>query len=125
MKYTQTEKEKIHANLDAIKSYIQREIQPHITDKITVDFGNMKTYMNGDRENEFHLYVCPKEITCRIGGLCFDFEKSEAISYSATAYNQLEYAVELIKDWQGIKSILNTAIQRENDTRNAINNFYI
>ena len=125
MVYTQAEKEKIHANLDAIKAYIQREIQPNITDRVVVDFGNMKSYLNGDREKEYHLYVSPKSLSCRIGGLGFDFVNAGESSYSATAYTQLDYAVELIRDWQSIKSILNTAIQRENDTRNAINNFYI
>lgn len=126
MKYTAAEKAKIHANLDAIKAYIEREIQPNITGDITVDFGEMKTYYRGDREREFHLYVRNNSISGRSGGLGLSFDKDdERSSLSSTVYEWIDYAVALIREWHNIKAILLTAVANENETRNMINNFHI
>ena len=126
MKYTQAEKEKICANLDAIKSYIERNVQPNITGDITVDFGEMKTYCNGDREKEFHLYVRPNRISGRIGGLGLEFEREyKSSSLTSTVYAHMDYAIALLREWHNIKATLHTAVQYENETRNLINNFNI
>jgi hypothetical protein len=126
MKYTQAEKEKIHANLDAIKAYIEREIQPNITGDITVDFGEMKTYYHGDREREFHLYVRPNRISGRSGGLGLEFEREyKSQSLVSTVYAHMDYAIALLKEWHNIKATLHTAVAHENETRNMINNFHI
>ena len=125
MTYTQAEKEKIYANLDAIKSYIETNIQPHITSKVEVDFGAIKGYIDGTRENEFHIYVYPDGICGRIGGLGISFERNPKDIYKPTAYKHLDFAVGLIKEWHMIKSTLHTAVQKEAEIRNAINNFEI
>ena len=127
MKYTQAEREKIHANLDAIKDYIKREIQPHISSQITVDFGQMKDYYPyGEREREFHLYVSPNNISGRSGGLGLEFDKEyKSSSLSSTVYNHLDYAVRLLKEWYSIKATLIAAVKNEAETRNVINNFEV
>ena len=125
MKYTQAEKERIYANLDAIKAYIEREIQPRITSQVTVDFGETKSYADWSREKEFHIYVYPEGIRGRIGGLGISFEKNPADKYEPTAYKHLDFAVGLIREWQSVKAILITAVQNEAETRNAINNFEV
>ena len=126
MKYTTAEKEKIYESLIAINDYIEREIQPNITSSITVDFGTIKSYVDGTREKEFHLYVSPKSISCRQGGLGFDYAKtSTRNSTNTTVYSNYEYAVALMKEWHNIKATLHTAVANENETRNMINNFHI
>jgi hypothetical protein len=126
MTYTQAEREKIHANLDAIKAYIEREIQPHITSRVTVDFGSIESYLDGTRENKFHIYVYPDGVRGRTGGLGFGFEKLKpGEPYMATAYNQWDYAVGLLKAWRSIKATLHTSIEHEKATRNMINNFEV
>lgn len=125
MKYTPEEREKIYANLDAIKAYIEREIQPKITSKIEVDFGEIKSYLDWSKENEFHLYVYPEGIRGRIGGLGISFEKNPEDKYEPTAYKHLDYAIGLLREWHNIKATLHTAVVNENETRNMINNFHI
>lgn len=126
MLYNQDEREKICAHLDAIKAYIEREIQPKITSEVKVDFGQMKTYYHGDREKEFHLYVSPRNISGRIGGLGLNFERTPtSSSYGATAYQHLDYVVGLLQEWHSIKATLHTAVQKEAETRNVINNFEV
>lgn len=125
MKYTAEEREKIYANLDAIKAYIEREIQSKITSKIQVNFGEVKSYLDWSREKEFHLYVYPEGIRGRIGNLGISFEKNPEDKYEATAYKHIEYAVGLLREWYNIKATLHTAVANENETRNMINNFHI
>lgn len=126
MTYTQAEREKIHRNIDAIKAYIEEYIQLNISDRIEVDFGQTKSYMDGTREKEFHLYVSPTSISCRQGGLGFDFEKKSTRSSTlTTVYTNLEYAIALLKNWHSIKATLNTAIAHEKATREMINNFEV
>lgn len=126
MTYTQAEREKIAENLIAIQNYIEEYIQPNITSSITVDFGHTKNYMDGTREKEFHLYVSPTSLSCRQGGLGFDYAKtSQRSSTCTTVYSNLEYAVALIKEWRTIKATLNTAIEHEKATREMINNFEV
>lgn len=125
MTYTQAEKEKIYANLDAIKVYIEREIQPHITSKVTVDFGQVKSYADWSREKEFHIYVYPEGMRGRIGGLCISFEKNPKDEYEPTAYKHLDFAVGLLEEWQSIKATLHTSVQNEANTRARINNFCV
>lgn len=125
MMYTPEEKNKIHENLDKIKEYLET-LQPKIRDRITVDFGKMCTYANFDRERKFHLYVDKDKICGRSGGLGMEYTR-ESISSStrASIYNHLDYAVELIQNWQSIKMEINTKIAQQNTTIAAINNFEI
>lgn len=125
MLYTQEEKNKIHENLDKIKEYLET-LQPKIRDRITVDFGAIKTYAYGDREREFHIFVEKDNIFGRTGGLCLEYTK-EPIRSSTTAsvYNWLEYAVALIQNWQFIKREILSKIAEQNETISAISNFEI
>lgn len=125
MKYTQEEKEKIYKNLDAIKAYIEREIQPHITAQIAVAFGTLKSYVDGSREQEFHIYVYPEGVRGRIGGLGISFEKNPKDKYEATAYKNIDYAVGLLKEWYAIKATLHTSVENERLTRKLIDNFQV
>jgi hypothetical protein len=127
MKYTQAEREKIHANLDAIKSYIEEKIQPCITSKITVDFGEIKRYVDYSREKEFHIYVYPDDIRGRIGGLGISFKRNPEglYAYEPTAYERLDFAVGLIEEWQNIKHQLVIAVNHEQNTRQIINDFAV
>ena len=124
--YNQAEKEKIYSNINAIKEYIANNIQPHITDCITVDFGEMKTYYHGDREKEFHLYVRPDSISGRSGGLGLEFDADyESSSLTSTVYKHMDYAIALLKNWKSIKATLNTSIAHEKATREMINSFEV
>lgn len=125
MMYTQEEKHKIYDNLDKIKAYLET-LQSNIRDRITIDFGEMCTYANFDRERKFHLYVDKDEINGRSGGLYMEYTK-ERISSStrASIYNHLDYAVELIQNWQSIKREINTKITQQNEALAAINNFEV
>ena len=125
MMYTQEEKNKIYDNLDKIKEYLET-LQPKIRDRITIDFGEMKTYANYERERKFHLYVDKREIYGRSGGLGMDYtRKSVRSSTRASIYDHLDYAVELIQNWQSIKMEINTKIAQQNIAIAAINNFEI
>ena len=126
MKYTKEEKEKIYENLDTIKAYIETSIQPYLTSRVTVDFGQVTDYLDGTREKEFHLSVYPHNICCRVGGLGFDFTRDSTRTFtSATPYNRLDYAVGLFNEWNLIKAELYKAVRNEKLTRNLINNFEI
>ena len=124
MKYTQEERAKIHENLDKIKDYLDG-LRPQLRDSVTVDFGPMKTYADFSREQAFHITVRKDEISCRTGGLCFDFSKPEKSAYKATAYSELEYAVSLIQNWFTVKSTVNNAIKEQERMLSDINNFEI
>ena len=125
MMYTQEEKNKIYDNLDKIKEYL-KTLQPKIRDRITIDFGEMKTYANFERERAFHLSVDKDTICGRSGGLGMDYTRERIISSTrASIYDHLDYAVELIQNWQFIKMEINTKIAQQNITIAAINNFEI
>lgn len=125
MVYTQAEKEKIYDNLDKIKAYLET-LQPQIRDRITVDFGAMKTYANWEREKEYHLSIDKTSICGRTGGLGLDYTKErESSSTRATMYDQLDYAVSLIQNWRDIKYHILTEIEYQNRTIKVINNFEI
>jgi hypothetical protein len=85
----------------------------------------MKTYANFNREQAFHITVDKDEISCRSGGLCFDFSRSEKSVYEATAYTQFDYAVSLIQNWLTVKSCVNNAIKEQERMFADINNFEI
>lgn len=124
MQYTQEEKAKIHDNLDKIKNYLDG-LRPQLRDDVTVDFGPMKTYANFNREQAFHITVSKDGISCRSGGLGFDFSNEEKSAYNATAYKQLDYAVSLIQNWFTVKSCVNNAIKEQERMFADINNFEI
>lgn len=124
MKYTQEEREKIHENLDKIKSYLD-DLRPQLRDDVTVDFGPMKTYANFDREQAYHITVSKDKIGCRSGGLWFDFSRPEKSEYEATAYTQFDYAVSLIQNWFTVKSTVNNAIKEQERMFADISNFEI
>lgn len=125
MMYTQEEKNKIHDNLDKIKEYLET-LQPKIRDRITIDFGEMKTYANFERERAFHLSVDKDTICGRSGGLGMEYTR-ERISSStrASIYDHFDYAVALIQNWQSIKMEINTQIAQQNTTIAAINSFEV
>ena len=122
--YSKEEREKIHSNLDKIKAYLD-DIRPNLRERVTVDFGPVKTYADWTREQAYHITVSKDGISCRAGGLGFDFSKAEFNCYNATAYSQMDYAVALIQNWHTVKSTVNTAIQNQKNTLNCIHNFEI
>lgn len=125
MMYTQEEKNKIHDNLDKIKEYLET-LQPQIRERITIDFGEFKTYVNGDREKEFHLSVDKENISGRSGGLYMEYAREHtSSSTSASIYSRLDYAVALIQNWHHVKMEINTRIAQQNTTIAAINNFEV
>lgn len=124
MQYTQEERAKIHENLDKIKGYLD-SLRPQIRDDITVDFGPMKHYINSGAERAHHISVRKDGISCRTGGLGFDFSNGEKSAYNATAYNQIDYAVSLIQNWFTVKSTVNNAIKEQERMLTDINNFEI
>ena len=124
MQYTQEERAKIHENLDKIKNYLD-DLRPQLRDDVTIDFGPIKTYADFSREPAFHITVGKDRISCRIGGLCFDFRKPEKSEYGATAYTEYDYAVSLIQNWFTVKSTVNNAIKEQERMFSDINNFEI
>ena len=124
MQYTQEERQKIHENLDKIKNYFDN-LRPQLRERVTVDFGPMKTYANFEREKAFHITVDKDGIGCRSGGLGFDFSKAERSVYNATAYTQLDYAVSLIQNWFTVKSCINNAIKEQDRMLADIENFEV
>lgn len=125
MLYTQEEKEKIYENLDRIKECLEM-LQPRVRDKITVDFGEMKTYANYDREREYHLYLYKDAIRGRVGGLGLDYTRERVSSSTrSTVYQHLDYAVALITNWQYIKRTILNKIEEQNETIAAINSFEV
>lgn len=124
MQYTQEEKTKIHENLDKIKDYLD-SLRPQLRDDVTVDFGPIETYYSGNREKAFHITVDKDRISCRTGGLCFDFSKADASVYGTTAYTRFDYAVGLIQNWFTVKSVVNNAIKEQEKMFADINNFEI
>ena len=125
MLYTPSEKEKIRENLDKIKEYLE-SLQPQVRDKITVDFGQMKTYVDWSREQEYHLYIYSDDITARTGGLWMSF-KREHISSStrSTVYDQFDFAVALLENWSKIKRFILTEIDSQRASISSIHNFEI
>lgn len=125
MMYTREEKAKIHENLDKIKAYLE-EMCPQLRDKVTVDFGPVKTYANFDREKAYHITVSKDGVYGRTGGLGIDFDKTDkGSSTRATAYEQLDYAVSLIQNWSIVKSTVNNAIKNQKQMLADIDNFEI
>lgn len=125
MMYTKEEKEKIYANIDKIKAYLD-EVRPNLRQGVTVDFGPIKTYADYSREPAFHITVDKDEIRGRSGGLYIEYgREATRTSTSATVYDRLEYAVALIQNWQTIKATVHTAIQNQKQTLADIDNFEI
>ena len=122
--YSNEESEKIHSNLDKIKDYLD-SIRLNLRDRVTVDFGPVKTYADWSREKAYHITVSKDGISCRSGGLGFDFSKPDPHGYNTTAYTQLDYAVSLIQNWFTVKSTVNNAIKEQERTIADINNFEI
>lgn len=124
MMYSNEEREKIHSNLDKIKDYLD-SIRLNLRDRVTVDFGPVKTYADWSREKAYHITVSKDSIICRSGGLGFDFSKPDPHGCNTTAYTQLDYAVSLIQNWFTIKSTVNNAIKEQERLFADINNFEI
>lgn len=124
MQYTHEERTKIHENLDKIKNYLDG-LRPQLRDEVTVDFGPVKTYADFSREPAFHITVDKNGISCRSGGLCFDFEKDDKATYDTSAYTQFDYAVSLIQNWLTVKSCVNNAIKEQDRMLADIKNFEI
>ena len=111
MMYTMEEKQKIRENVNAIMAYIQT-LQPGLRDRITIDFGEIKTY-GWERERECHLTVYPDEICGRIGGLRIVFSDDEGSSLCASVYRWFEYTIQLIQNWPEIKRQLIAEIEKQ------------
>lgn len=124
MMYTNEERQKIHENLDKIKAYLD-ELRPKLREEVTVDFGPITTYANYTREKAYHITISKDGISCREGGLGYDFSKAEKSSWNTTAYTRMDFAVALIQNWFTVKNTVNTAIQTQNMMLEAINNFEI
>lgn len=125
MMYTMEERAKIYANLDKIKEYLEA-LCPQLRDKVTVDFGPVRTYANFDREKSYHITVSKDGVYGRTGGLGLDFDKASMKSSSrCTAYEQLDYAVALIQNWQTVKTTVNNAIKNQKQMLADIDNFEI
>lgn len=125
MLYTQEEKAKIYENLDRIKECLEM-LQPRVRERITVDFGEMKTYASWDREREYHLYLSKDAISGRSGGLGLDYTRERVSSSTrSTVYQHFDYAVALIKNWQYIKRTILSKLEEQNETLAAINNFEV
>ena len=125
MLYTQEEKAKIYENLDRIKECLEM-LQPRVRERITVDFGEMKTYASWDREREYHLYLSKDTISGRSGGLGLDYTRERVSSSTrSTVYQHFDYAVALIKNWQYIKRTILSKLEEQNETLAAINNFEV
>ncbi len=124
MQYTQEERQKIHENLNKIKDYLD-SLRPQLRERVTVDFGPMKTYANFEREQAFHITVGKDELSCRTGGLWFDFNRPEKNTFGATVYTELDYAVSLIQNWFTVKSTVNNAIKEQDRMLADIENFEI
>lgn len=124
MMYSKEEKEKIHENLDKIKLYLDC-IRQDLREEVTIDFGPMKTYANYSREQAYHITVSKDGISCRSGGLGFDFDDSFKSAYRVTLYTQFDFAVALIQNWFTVKSTVNNAIKEQQRMFECINNFEI
>ena len=124
MTYSKEEREKIHANLDKIKLYLDC-IRSDLRERVTVDFGPVKTYADWSREQAYHITVSKDGISCRKGGLGFDFSKADPINYNTTAYTDLDYAVSLIQNWFTVKSTVNNAIKEQERLLTCIDNFEV
>ena len=125
MLYTPSEKEKIRENLDKIKEYLE-SLQPQIRDKITVDFGPMKTYADWTREQAYHLYIYSDDITARTGGLWMSFKREDIRSSTkSTVYDQFDFAVALIENWHKINRFILNEIDSQRASVNSIHNFEI
>lgn len=124
MMYTKEEREKIYANIDKIKDYLD-SLRPNVRESITVNFGPMKTYANFDRESAYHITVDKNYIIGRSGGLVLDFKRKSERESRAPVYDRLDYAVSLIQNWVTIKMTINTAIQNQKQMLEDINNFEI
>lgn len=124
MKYSNEEKEKIYSNLDKIKNYLD-SIRHNLRDSVTIDFGPMKTYANFNREQAYHLTVSKDDVSCRSGGLGFDFDNPARSAFRTTAYTQIDFAVSLIQNWFTVKSTVNNAIKEQERMIADINNFEV
>lgn len=118
MIYSDTERAKIHENLDQIKGYLYN-LMPILRDKITISFGQSIRYADYSIEPAYHISISDKGITCRAVGLVFDFYDEK----EASAYKRLDYAVALMQNWNTIKMKINEEMQAQQRMINAINNF--
>ena len=125
MLYSQEERNKIHNNLDQITAYLT-ELQPCIRQKIVIDFGEMKTYVSGEREQEFHISISRTDISGRSGALGLAFTKEKiSSSVCSTPYQHLDYAVGLCKEWPRIKKALLAELAKQQSIIATINKFKI
>ena len=125
MLYTSEEKEKIRENLDKIKEYLEG-LQPQVRDKITIDFGPIETYADWSRENKYHLTLWSDNITARTGGLWMSFTREDIRSSTkSTVYEQFDFAVALIENWQKVKRFILAEMDSQRTSVNSIHNFEI
>ena len=124
MTYSKEEKEKIHNNLDKIMLYLDG-IRQDLREEVTIDFGPVKTYADWSKEKAYHITVSKDGISCRSGGLGFDFIDPFKSAYRVTAYSQLDFAVALIQNWFTVKSTVNNAIKEQQRMFDCINNFEV
>lgn len=123
MTYTTEQKEQIHANIQKIVSYIEKNILPHITYCYeTGNFGPIETWGRWDEKRGQRYYIAlngpyADKIRFYHGCNCWN---AEEITERAT-----ECAVNFLKYWHDAKCYMNTEIQNAQDIKKLINEFTI
>lgn len=121
---TESEKNKLIANLISVESFIKREVIPNLYGtSVTIDFGPEETYLCPPyREKKYHLTVSKSGCSIRSGGL-------GGISLVPTddgnAYYSTEAGLQLLKEWGRIKSELTKHIHEILDNKSLIENFVV
>lgn len=121
---TETEKNKLIANLISVESFIEREVIPNLYGtSVTIDFGPEETYCQPPyREKKYHLTVSKSGCSIRSGGL-------GGISLVPTddgkSYYSMAAGLQLLKEWKLIKSEFTKHIHEILDSKALIENFVV
>lgn len=121
---TETEKNKLIANLISVESFIKREVIPNLYGtSVTIDFGPEETYCQPPyREKKYHLTVSKSGCSIRsggLGGIPLVPSNGELPFYS------MEAGLQLLKEWRQIKSELDKHVREILDNKSLIENFVV
>ena len=124
--YTTEERAKICENTKAIILYLIEKSYA-LRYPVDIHFGEQETFCDGTTESRYHITINPNcTISGRIGNLGITFDESKKdTSYTTSVYSRTDYAVAMMKNWGLIKAHLFTAMQKQQEELNLINNFTV
>ena len=127
MNLTKQEREKMQANIEGIKEYIETQICPKLKgERVSIDFGEIKRFANGSSEHEYHFYVRAEGASGRSGYLPLALLPTGLPSSCGSSFcERYDAGIELLRAWPRIKATLLEAVKKVEETENMIDTFEV